>query len=49
MILLPLNEKTPHRAERAGRSAPVGRAERLGRVLDQRHAVALRRPRAIAS
>ena len=40
MILLPLKEKTAHVAERAGRPAAVGRAERLGRILDQRHAVA---------
>ena len=35
MILLPLNEKTPARAERAGRPAAVGGAQGLGGVLDQ--------------
>ena len=43
MILLPLKEKMPGSAEGARRAALVGRAQRLGGVLDQRNAVALRR------
>ena len=39
IILLPLNEKTARSPCAAGRLAAVGRAERLGGVLDERDAV----------
>ena len=44
MILLPLNEKIPAAPSTPGERVAVPRPERLGGVLDERHAVAVAQP-----